>query len=143
MTERDPSGPTPSASGREGEGEGDDWSGDSSGRADRTGAILERVRTDLGPHAAAVAVAVALGLLLSWLHWLGLVVGGALVGFVSPSLKRAVVGAIGFGAIVLAVFALSIGGSTRTVLEMTPVVYLVVAAAFGLPVLGSLVRGVD
>ncbi|ELY62034.1 hypothetical protein [Natronolimnohabitans innermongolicus] len=109
----------------------------------RSAVALERVRTEPGPHVAAVAVAVALGLLASWLHWAGLLVGGALVGFTAPSLPRAVVGGLGFGAVALVVFALSLGDATLTVLEMTPVVYLVVASAFGLPVLGSLARGLE
>ena len=104
--------------------------------------VLERARTQPRIHAVAVVGAVVLGLLASWLHWFGLVLGGAFVAFVSPSLRRGVVGAIGFGFVVLVVFALVLGGSTWTVLEMTPVVYLVVASAIGLPVLGSLFRGV-
>ena len=109
---------------------------------DRGRALLKRVRTEPRPHAVAVIVAVVLGLGLSWLHWFGLVVGGALVSFVAPSLRRGVLGAVAFGAAVLVAFALTVGSSTWVVLEMTPVVYLVVASAFGLPVLGSLVRGV-
>ncbi|WP_440765358.1 hypothetical protein [Natronorubrum sp. DTA7] len=104
--------------------------------------VLERTRTEPRSHAVAVVVAVVLGLLASWLHWFGLVLGGAFVAFVSPTLRRGVVGAVGFGLVVLVVFALTLGGSAWTVLETTPVVYLVVASAFGLPVLGSLFRGV-
>ncbi len=109
---------------------------------ERSRAVLERARTEPRTHAVAVVVAVVLGLLASWLHWFGLVLGGAFVAFVSPSLRRGVVGAVGFGLLVLVVFALALGGSAWTVLETTPVVYLVVASAFGLPVLGSLVRGI-
>ncbi|SDK24899.1 hypothetical protein [Natronorubrum texcoconense] len=108
---------------------------------ERSRTVLERVRTEPGLHAVAVAGAVVLGLLASWLHWFGLVLGGAFVAFVSPSLRRGIVGAVGFGLVVLVVFALTLGGSAWTVLEMTPVVYLVIASAFGLPVLGSLLRG--
>lgn len=108
----------------------------------RDSAVLERVRTEPRPHAAAVAVAVVLGLVLSWLHWMGLVLGGALVGLLAPTLRRAVLGGVAFGGVVLLVFGLALGPSAWVVLETTPVVYLVVAAAVGLPVLGSLLRGV-
>lgn len=113
-----------------------------SGTGSTTGNVLDRARTDPRTHAVAVVLAVAIGLLAAWLHWFGLVLGGALVGFVSPSLPRAIFGAIGFGLLVLVVFALSVWGSLGAVLGMTPVVYLVVAGAIGLPLLGSLVRGI-
>lgn len=109
---------------------------------DRGRSLLERVRTEPGPHVAAVVVAVGLGLVLSWLHWFGLVLGGALVAVTAPSLRRGVVGAVGFGAVVLVAFALALGSATWVVLETTPVVYLVVGAAVGLPVLGSVLRGI-
>ncbi|WP_265111371.1 hypothetical protein [Halosolutus halophilus] len=102
---------------------------------------LDRVRTTSRTHAVALVAAVGIGLIASWLHWFGLLLGGALVGLVSPTLRRAVLGAIGFGMLVLVVFTVSLGGSAGVVPGMTPVVYLVVAAAFGLPLLGSLVRG--
>ncbi|WP_436343332.1 hypothetical protein [Natronorubrum sp. FCH18a] len=113
------------------------------GVARRLGTLLERVRTQPRPHAVATLLAVGLGLLLSWLHWFGLVLGGALVALVAPTLRRGVVGAIGFGVVVLVAFALALGSSAGAVLEMTPVVYLVVASAIGMPVLGSLVRGLE
>lgn len=112
------------------------------GALGRAGDVLERVRTEPRPHAAAVIVAVGTGLVLSWLHWIGLVVGGALVALTGATLWRGVAGAIGFGVLVLVAFALSLGSSAWTVLEMTPVVYLVVASALGLPLLGSLARGI-
>ena len=105
------------------------------------GNTLHLVRTEPRPHAVAVVVAVAIGLAASWLHWVGLLLGGALVGLVSASLPRAALGAIGFGVLVLLVFAVSLGGSLSVVFGMAPVVYLVVASAIGLPLLGSLVRG--
>ncbi|WP_255191161.1 hypothetical protein [Natronobeatus ordinarius] len=105
-------------------------------------APLERVRTEPRAHAAALLVIVIVGLAAAWLHWLGLVLGGALVGVVSRSLPRAVLGGVGFGVVVLVVFVASLGPAVGPALEMTPVSYLVVATALGLPVLGSLVRGV-
>ncbi|APW99499.1 hypothetical protein CHINAEXTREME_17760 [Halobiforma lacisalsi AJ5] len=101
---------------------------------------LERVRTDSTVHAVALFVAVAVGLALSWLHWLGLIVGGALVGLVSATPKRAVLGGLGFGVLVLAVFAATLGDSAVVAAETTPIVYVAVGAALGLPVFGSLIR---
>ena len=102
---------------------------------------LERIRTDPRLHAVALSIAVAVGLAAAWLHWLGLVVGGMLVGVVSRTLLRAALGGLGFGVLVLLVFAVSLGPAAWVVLEMAPVSYLVVAAALGLAVLGSLLRG--
>ncbi|QSW98610.1 hypothetical protein [Haloterrigena alkaliphila] len=129
MSETDAAGTDPSGS-------------DASSVPERAGTALERIRTDSRHHAVAVVVAVALGLALSWLHWFGLVVGGALVALTASTPWRGVAGAIGFGVVVLVAFALSLGGSAGTVFGMTPVIYLVVASAIGLPVLGSLVRGI-
>ncbi|WP_121742729.1 hypothetical protein [Natronorubrum halophilum] len=109
--------------------------------SERVETVLERLRTEPRAHAVAVGIAIAIGLVLSWLHWFGLVLGGGLIGLVSATLPRAALGAVGFGALVLVVFALSLGGSLRPVLEMTPVVYLTVASAIGLPLFGSLLRG--
>ncbi|MFP9059871.1 hypothetical protein ACLI4R_04985 [Natrialbaceae archaeon A-chndr2] len=103
---------------------------------------LERVRADPRLRRGALVLAVVVGIALTWLHWIGLLVGGALIGLVSKSLPRAVGAAAGFGLLVLIVFAFTLGGSLWPVLEMTPVSYLVVAAALGIPMLGSLLRGV-
>ena len=104
--------------------------------------VLERVRTEPRLYAAGLAVMIVIGLAVSTLHWLGLVVGGALVGIVSATLPRAVGAGLLFGVVVLAVFALSLGGSATAVPAMAPIVYVTVGAAIGLPVLGSLLRGV-
>ncbi|NKE36198.1 hypothetical protein GWG54_10285 [Natronococcus sp. JC468] len=104
-------------------------------------AALERVRTEPRAHWIAVLVVVPVGLVLAWLHWLGLVVAGALVGFVSPTVRRGLAGALGFGVLVLVAFAVGLGESVWRVLEMTPAVYVTVASALGLPALGALARG--
>lgn len=108
---------------------------------ERAATVLERARTEPAAHAVTTVAAVAVGLVVATVHWFGLVVGGALVATVAPSLRRAVVAGVGFGMVVLVAFALTLGAATWTVLETTPVVYLTVAAAIGLPVLGSLSRG--
>jgi hypothetical protein len=93
-------------------------------------------------HVVAVLIAVTVGLGLAWVHWLGLVVAGALIGLVSPTLLRAVAGGLAFGGLVLLVFAIALGDSAWRVVEMTPVVYVVVASGLGLPAFGALSRGV-
>jgi hypothetical protein len=103
---------------------------------------LEGVRTEPRTHALAAIAVVIVGLALAWLHWFGLVLAGALVGLISPTIWRGLAGALGFGVLVLVAFAIGLGDSTWRVLEMTPVVYVVVASALGLPAFGALVRGV-
>lgn len=104
---------------------------------------VRRIRKNTKYRIVALFFAALLGLLFIWFHWFGLVVGGALVGFISPRLRDAVVSGFGFGVLVLAVFFVSLGEDATRVLEMTPVVYVTVAGALLLPTFGSLVRGVD
>jgi len=106
-------------------------------------ATIRRVRRNTKYRIVALAFAALLGLLFVWLHWFGLVVGGTLVGFISPRLRDAVVSGVGFGVLVLAVFFLSLGETAPRVIGMTPIVYVTVAGALFLPAFGSLVRGLD
>ena len=101
-----------------------------------------RVRSERRLHAVSLFVCLLVGLALASVHWIGLVVGGALVGLVAPDLSRAVGYGLGFGVVVLVVFAVSLGGALGGALAMSPAIYLTVGAGLGLPVLGSLVRGV-
>jgi len=103
---------------------------------------LDQARTRRQLHAVALAGAAALGLLVAWLHWLGLVAGGGLVALVAPSIRRGVAYALAFGVLVLVAFAVSIGDAALLVPEMRPIVYVTVAGAVGLPLFGSLARGI-
>ena len=103
---------------------------------------LARVRGEPRARAVALAVAVGLGVALASVHWLGLVAAGALASLVAPTLRRGVAYALVAGAVALVAFALSIGSAAGSLPEMRPVVYVAVAAAVGLPLLGSLARGV-
>lgn len=103
---------------------------------------LRQVRTEPRSHALALVIAALVGLALAWVHWLGLVAAGALVALVAPSLRRGLAYGIGFGLLVLVVFAFLLGDAAARVPAMTPIVYLTLASALGLPLLGSLVRGV-
>ncbi|OVE85909.1 hypothetical protein [Natronolimnobius baerhuensis] len=105
----------------------------------RATVTLERVRTEPQIHVLALLGSVMIGLALAWVHWLGLVAGGAAVGLISPTRTRALAGALGFGLLVLGVFVLSVGETPLDLLEMTPVVYATIGSAIGLPLLGSLI----
>lgn len=107
-------------------------------------AQLTRVRKDPHRHWIALVVSIGIGLVLASVHWLGLVVGGALVGLVSTSLVRALFAGIGFGLLVLLVWTASlwITGSLSRVLEMGEFGLVAVAIALVAPAVGSLLRGV-
>ncbi|WP_336136505.1 hypothetical protein [Natronomonas amylolytica] len=106
-------------------------------------AFLTTVRTEPRKRYVALAVALVVGLAVAWVHWLGLVVAGALVGLVSRTLPRAVVAGLVVG---VAVLALNILASPTMgpgeFLALTPPAYVAIGAGLVLPVWGSLVRGV-
>ena len=56
----------------------------------------------------AMALTAVVGLGLASLHWSGLLVGGALVGWTTPTLGRGVLAGLGFAALTLATFGLSL-----------------------------------
>jgi hypothetical protein len=92
----------------------------------------------------ALLVAVLFGVAASTVHWAGLVLGGALVGLVSHSLRRAVVNGLSFGLFVLVGFAgwLAWQGALLTWPTTGQLFLLTVVSALGLPVLASgAVRG--
>ena len=107
-------------------------------------ATIGRVRTDPFVHWVAVLAATALGLGLASLHWLGLVAGGALVGLVATSLKRALLAGLGFGVTVLTVWVgyLAATGVLGNVLATGQFVWIAVAVGLIGPLVGSLLRGV-
>ncbi|WP_418286799.1 hypothetical protein [Halorubrum sp. DTA46] len=103
---------------------------------------LTRLRTDTRTHLAAVSVAALAGLLLASFHWIGLIAAGSAIALTAPSLRRGVGYAAGVGVFALAAFALSLGSVAALVPAMRPIVYVALASALGLPLLGSLARGV-
>jgi hypothetical protein len=107
-------------------------------------AQLRRVRTESRPHWVALVAGVVVGLVLAGVHWLGLVVGGALVGLVAASLRRAVLAGLGFGLVVAAVWALllALPGALGDVVAMGQIAGLGLLVALVAPVLGSLARGI-
>lgn len=104
--------------------------------------LLDRVRTDRRPHAVALGVALAVGVATASVHWIGLVAAGAAAALVAPSLRRGVAYALAAGLLALVAFAVTLGPAAALVPEMRPIADVTVAAALGLPLLGSLARGV-
>lgn len=103
---------------------------------------LARVRREPRLRLGALAVAVAVGVALASVHWLGLVAAGAAASLVAPTVRGGVAYALVAGAVAFVAFAVSLGPSAAALPEMAPVVYVAVAAALGLPLLGSLARGI-
>jgi hypothetical protein len=83
----------------------------------------------------ALFVAVAVGLATTWVHWAGLVVGGALVGLVSTSVPRALAVGVTFGGVVLVTFAAwnAYQGTLFVWLSLGQVLVATVAAAMAVP----------
>lgn len=105
---------------------------------------LQRIREDGLSHWIALVACLIIGLVLASLHWIGLVAGGALVGLVAASLRRAIVAGFGFGLVVLLVWAtrLAVAGSFGKVTAMGEIALLGVAIALVGAVFGSLARGI-
>jgi len=105
--------------------------------------FLADLRTRRNPRRAALVAALLVGLVAVWVHWIGLVVAGALVGLVSRTLPRALAAGVGVGALVLVLHVLGspVMGPAEF-LALSPVSYVTVVAAVGGPLWGSLARGV-
>jgi hypothetical protein len=102
---------------------------------------LVRVREDPQRRGSLLVAAALFGLTLARMHWLGLVVGGALVGLACRTVPGAVAGGAGFGVLVLVahVVASPVMGPAEF-LGLTPLSYVTVAAALVAPLWGSLAR---
>lgn len=111
--------------------------------ASRIPSLLATVRESGRWRASALVVAALIGIGVAWIHWIGLFVAGALVGLVSATLPRAVLAAFAVGGVVLLVQVLGTPGmAVVEFVSLTPPAYVAIAAAFGAPVWGSLIRGV-
>lgn len=105
---------------------------------------LAALRADDRQRAAVVAAGVVIGLGLGWLHWLGLVLGGALVALPARTVPRGLALGFGLGLLELSLFAvvLAANGALEPALATGMVGGLAVALGLGAPLLGALVRGV-
>lgn len=108
-----------------------------------TPSALATLRGQATRRRALLVVGLLVGIGLAWVHWLGLVVGGALVGLVSATVPRAVAAGFTLGVVVLVVQVL--GSPTMgpvAFLTLTPLSLVSVATALLGPVWGSLARAV-
>ena len=116
------------------------------GAGERTGRFanaIATVRISRRPRRVALVVAAAVGIGLAWIHWLGLIAAGALVGLVSRDLPRAVAAGVVVGVLVLFVQVLvSPGLGTAEFLALAPASTVAVAIGVLAPLWGSLVRAV-
>lgn len=117
--------------------------GDGPGVRDRIDAALAPVRRGRFAEPA-LLLAVVVGVAATTLHWGGLVLGGALVGAVSESTRRAVANGLSFGLFVLVVAGawLAWQGALLAWPTTGQLFALTVASAVGLPILAAgAVRG--
>jgi len=86
----------------------------------------------------------ALALAVVWVHWLGFVLGGALVALVQPSLRRGLLAGLAFGVVAWLAFAgwLAFTGDLARYLGMGQVLAVSTAMPLLGALLGSLARGV-
>lgn len=106
--------------------------------ADRLEALRQRTRRRWG---VTVAV-VLLGLLVATIHWLGFLLGGALVALPQRTRTRGVLAGLGFGVAAWAVFLviLVLNGTAAPYLAMGEVFSLSLAIPIVAAFLGSLLR---
>ncbi|WP_458187617.1 hypothetical protein [Haladaptatus sp. NG-WS-4] len=83
-----------------------------------------------------------LGLALAWFHWLGLLVGGALVSLPTREWKRGVLAGLGFGVLAILVFAglLAAHGTLAPAVEMGQITFLAVGVPLVAGGIGGLAR---
>ena len=108
------------------------------------GSWLAEVRTDRRARWAALLAGIALDLALAQVHWLGFVLGGALVGLVSKTAARAVLAGLAFGLLAWVAFValLAANGALVEYAAMGRLLSLSLGIPVAGAVLGSLVRGV-
>lgn len=105
--------------------------------------ILVEIRARPNRRRAALVAAALVGLALAWIHWLGLVVAGALVGLVSESLPRAAAAGLAVGVLVVVVHvAASPAVTPAGLLGLAPASYVTIGVGLFAPLWGSLLRGV-
>ncbi len=73
-----------------------------------------------------VLVGFAIGLIISYFHWVGLIVGGLAVGIASRNLRTALAAGLAFGIMVWLAFIamLSVNGMAGKFFAMSPLSYL-------------------
>ena len=115
-----------------------------SGLFGSVGAQLDELRANPGSRWLATAAGVAIGLAVAWQHWLGFVLGGALVALAQESIPRGLLAGLGFGVLAWLVFASSLArsGDFGLYLNMGQVLLVSTAIPIAGALLGSIARGV-
>lgn len=105
---------------------------------------LDRVRADERRRWAVILAAVAVGLLAAAVHWVGIVVGGALVSLPQRSLRNGVLAGFAFGVVCWLAFVivLAFAGSLSTYLTLGQVLGVSAAIPLAGGTLGGVARGV-
>jgi len=108
-----------------------------------TGA-LDALRADPTRRRLVMGSGIVVGLIVGLFHWLGFVLGGALVAVPQPSLRRGLAAGVGFGLFAWLVFVawLASVGALDTYVQMGPVLGVSTATPIVGGLLGSLLRGV-
>lgn len=103
---------------------------------------LAEFRADLTRRWLAVGAGVVIGLAFAWIHWIGLLIGGALVSLPTKNWKYGILAGLGFGVLSLLVFAslLAFYGSLVPALAMGQITALVVAIPLFTGMIGGLAR---
>lgn len=107
-----------------------------------TPTVLADLRERPSRQRMALSASLLVGLVLAWVHWLGLIGAGVLVGLASKDVPRALAAglAVGVLALLLHVVASPVMGPAEF-LALTPAAYVTVGSGLGLSLLGALVRG--
>jgi hypothetical protein len=105
---------------------------------------LDRLRDSPRRRAVVTVVGIVVGLVAALAHWLGFVLGGALVALPQVSIRRGLAAGLGFGVFAWFVFLTSLGtaGAFDTYVQMGPIIAISTATPILGGLLGSLLRGV-
>ncbi|MFB6143447.1 MAG: hypothetical protein ABEJ30_08925 [Halorientalis sp.] len=105
---------------------------------------LDALRGDARQRRVGTLLAVAVGLAAVSVHWVGFVLGGALVALVQPTVRRGLLAGLGFGVLSWVAFLawLAAVGSLGLYLGMGQVFVVSAAIPPAGALLGSLARGV-
>lgn len=105
---------------------------------------LDRLRDSPRRRAVVTVVGIVVGLVAALVHWLGFVIGGALVALPQVSIRRGLAAGLGFGVFAWFVFLTSLGtaGALDTYVQMGPIIAISTVTPILGGLLGSLLRGV-
>ncbi|MCT9096690.1 hypothetical protein [Haloarchaeobius sp. HME9146] len=105
---------------------------------------LAALREDDRRRRLATVAAVVVGVSLTWFHWLGLLVAGALVALPQRTTRRGVGVSVAFGGLVVLGFLAELGldQALDSFAGLGPLALLPVALGIALPVFGALARAI-